>query len=114
MLRSLTILILCQFGGEIMARGLHLPLPGPVVGLVLLLVILLLRRGPDADMQATAGGLLRHLSLLFVPAGVGVVTQLDALQRNWLPIVVSILISTMLALVVTGVTMQVLGRRRAP
>ena len=111
MLRALTALVLCQFCGEVIARGLGIPLPGPVVGLVLLLLVLIVRRGPDEALRDTSNGLLRHLSLLFVPAGVGIVTQLDALQRNWLPIVASILVSTALALIVTGWIMQRLGAR---
>ncbi len=115
MLNALTLLILCQFVGEIAARGLALPLPGPVVGLLLLLAGLILReritrRGPGQELKATAAGLLGNLGLLFVPAGVGVVTQLDVLGRNWLPIAVAILISTFLGLAVTGWVMQRLAR----
>jgi holin-like protein len=114
-LNALTLLILCQFVGEIAARGLALPLPGPVVGLLLLLAGLILReritrRGPGQELKATAAGLLGNLGLLFVPAGVGVVTQLDVLGRNWLPIAVAILISTFLGLAVTGWVMQRLAR----
>lgn len=110
MLRALTVLVLCQFAGEVVARAAGLPLPGPVIGLVLLLVILVARRGPDAPLRDTANGLLRHLSLLFVPAGVGIVTQLHALAQDWLAILVAVLVSTTLALVVTGLLMQRLSR----
>ena len=110
MLRAITVLVLCQFVGEVVARGLALPLPGPVIGLVLLLVILIVRHGPDETLRDTSNGLLRHLSLLFVPAGVGIVTQLDAIERDWLPILVSILVSTALGLIVTGWLMQRLGK----
>lgn len=110
MLRPLTTLILCQFVGEVIARALGLPLPGPVLGLLLLLGLLLVRGGPDDAMRATSNGLLRHLSLLFVPAGVGVVTQLDALAQDWLAIAVAIVVSTALGLAVTGLVMQRLSR----
>ncbi len=109
-LRALTGLILCQFAGEVVARAAGLAMPGPVLGLVLLLAILAVRGGPDEAMRATAGGLLRHLSLLFVPAGVGVITQLDALGRDWLAIAVAITVSTALGLGVTALVMQRLIR----
>ena len=110
MLRALTILISCQFVGELAARAAGLPLPGPVIGLLILLVALTLRGGPDKALQDTSTGLLRHLSLLFVPAGVAIVTQLDALAENWFAILVSVAVSTTLGLVVTGWVMQRLSR----
>ena len=114
MLRALTILVACQFAGEVAARAAGLPLPGPVIGLVLLLAVLVARGGPGKELQQASNGLLRHLSLLFVPAGVGIVTQLDALQRDWLPILASVVVSTALGLAVTGWLMQRLSRGSAP
>ena len=111
MLNALTLLVTCQLIGEIVSRGLGLPIPGPVIGLLLLLAMLIVRErrgrgGPGAELKAAASGLLGNLGLLFVPAGVGVVTQLDVLGRNWLPIAVSILVSTTLGLAVAGWVMQ--------
>jgi holin-like protein len=110
-LNALTVLIICQFVGEVVARFLSLPLPGPVLGLVLLLGILLLRRKPpDPDLRQTSGWLLSHFGLLFVPAGVGIVTQIDVLRQSWLPLLVAIPVSTFLGLIVTGWVMQRLAR----
>ncbi len=106
MLPSLTLLLVCQLIGEILTRLAGLPLPGPVLGLVLLFVWLIVRGGPSIDMRDTATGLLRHLSLLFVPAGVGVITQLDTIGQEWFPIAVSLLVSTTLGLIVTAWLMQ--------
>lgn len=106
MLQALTLLVACQFVGEVISRGAGLAIPGPVIGLVLLLILLALRGGPSEELRETAGGLLRHLSLLFVPAGVGVVTQLGALERNWVALVVAIPVSTAIGLAVTGWVMQ--------
>jgi holin-like protein len=101
MLRSLTILIVCQFVGEVIVR---------VLGLVLLLALLMLRGGPDEEMKSTSSGLLRHLLLLFVPAGAGVVTQLNVLGRNLPAAIVAIGVSTALGLAVTAWVMQRLTR----
>ena len=106
MLRPLTTLVLCQLAGEATARALGLPLPGPLLGLLLLLALLAARGGPDEPMRETAGGLLRHLSLLFVPAGVGVMTQWDAVRQDWLAVLVAIVVSTTLGLGVTALVMR--------
>ena len=105
------MLVSCQFAGEVIARGARIPLPGPVIGLVLLLVILIVRGGPDQRLRDTSNDLLRYLSLLFVPAGVGIVTELDALARDWVAITAAILVSTALAMAVTGWLVQVLSRK---
>jgi holin-like protein len=110
MLESLTLLVVCQFAGEVATRFLGLPLPGPVLGLLLLLAFLIWRGGPTPEQEATGNWLLRQFGLLFVPAGVGVITQLDALRDNWLPLVVAIPLSTLAGLAVTGWVMQRLDR----
>lgn len=114
MLPALTLLIVCQFLGEVLTRATDLPLPGPVVGLVILLVILIVRGGPTEGLKTTSSGLLRYLLLLFVPAGAGVVTQLDVLGANFVPALIAAVISTALGLGVTGWTMQRLSRRDDP
>lgn len=111
MVNALTWLVVCQFAGEVTARALGLPLPGPVLGLLLLLAALVIRkrlgRGePPPELKSTAQGLLGYLGLLFVPAGVGVVTQLDVIGANLLPVAVAIAVSTLLGLIVTGWVMQ--------
>ncbi len=115
MLNALTALICCQFAGEVIARAASLPLPGPVIGLLLLLAYLIARdRAPDRELTATSGWLLRHFGLLFVPAGVGVITQLDVLGDNWLPLLIAIPVSTLLGLLTTGWVMQRLSRTSEP
>jgi holin-like protein len=80
-----------------------LPIPGPVVGMILLFVALQLRR-PDqrAGVIRAADLLLRHLQLLFVPAGVGVIAFLSVIGEEWLPIVGGLTISWLAVLVITG------------
>lgn len=73
MLPALTLLLVCQLLGEIVIRALSLPVPGPVLGMFFLFLFLLLRDGPSTELRTTAQALLQHLSLLFVPAGTGVV-----------------------------------------
>lgn len=113
MLAALTQLLLFQLAGEIIAHGLALPVPGPVIGMVLLFLFLMLRQGPGHDLQHTSQGLLQHLSLLFVPAGTGVMLHLHRLQEEWLPIALSLVLSTALTLALSALLLKALSRRPA-
>ncbi len=111
MIACLTLLLACQLFGEVLVRLTHLPLPGPLIGMALLFGGLLLRGRAPPQLEETAARLLGHLSLLFVPAGVGIMLHLDLIAAAWLPIGVALLASTVLTIAVTGVAMQWLGRR---
>jgi len=113
MVRALAILLLCQLAGTILQQASGLPIPGPVIGLVMLLAYLLRRGGPAPYVRETAQGLLKYLGLLFVPAGVGVVTEFPELRANALPILVAIPVSAVLGLVVTGILMNWFLRPKA-
>jgi len=112
MLAALTVLLVYQLVGEVLVVALRLPVPGPVVGMALLFASLILRGGVAEDLGSTANGLLRHLSLLFVPAGVGVMAHLNRLASEWLPITVSLVFSTLLTIAVTALVMRALLARR--
>ena len=101
-----TILLVCQLLGEVMARLLLLPLPGPVIGMVILFIgLAVYGRVPD-DLGVIAGGLLQNLSLLFVPAGVGVMLYARLMAENWLPLSVAVVASALITIVVTGLVMN--------
>ena len=106
-LRGLASLLLFQVAGEGLARGFTLPVPGPVVGLVLLLPALQWAR-LRAPIAAAADLLLAHLSLLFVPVGVGVITHLALVSRYGLQLRVVIVLATWIGLAVTALVMRVL------
>lgn len=106
MLTALTLLLVLQLLGEVIAQSLHLPIPGPVIGMALLFAILLKRGGPSEELRSTSQGLLSHLSLLFVPAGTGVILYVDRMADEWLPLTVSLLLSTALCIVVSAVVLS--------
>lgn len=112
MLAAFTLFLVFQLVGEIAARILALPVPGPVIGMGLLLLALLLRGGPGEELRQTAGQLLQHLSLLFVPAGTGIVLLGDRLAAEWLPLVAALVGSTVLAMVVSALVLRALLQRR--
>ena len=109
-LRGLAWLLLLQSLGELLSRGLSLPFPGPVVGMMLMLIALRwpLVREPVA---ACADFLLAHLSLLFVPVGVGVMTHLSILGQYGGRMLVVIILSTLIGLAVTALTLHLLWRK---
>ena len=82
MIWHVAVLLLCQLAGEVIVKGLNLSLPGPVLGMVLLVIILILRPIFAQSLKPTASGLLTHLSLLFVPAGVGIVGHVERLGTD--------------------------------
>lgn len=108
-LQGLACLLLCQSAGEALARLAHLPLPGPVLGM-LLLVLLLQWRPLQAPVQAAADTLLAHLSLLFVPVGVGVMTHLALLSQYGPRMLATIVLSTGIGLAVTALVLRALLR----
>jgi len=102
-------LLALQSMGELLSRALALPFPGPVVGMVLLLLALNVGAVREPVGQC-ADFLLSHLSLLFVPVGVGVMTHLSLLGQYGGRMLVVILLSTWIGLAVTVLTLRALGR----
>ncbi|HVY98073.1 MAG TPA: CidA/LrgA family protein [Dongiaceae bacterium] len=120
MLPAVAVILFCQLAGEAVVRAAGLPLPGPVLGMALLFLLLVARDQLAARGARRLGGnaienvgrvLLANLSLLFVPAGVGVVQRLDVLARYGLPLIVALVVSTVAALLVAVGVFRLLARR---
>lgn len=109
-LNGLALLLVLQAAGEALAHFAALPFPGPVIGMVLLLLAL---QWPAlrSPVEAAAKLLLGHLSLLFVPVGVGVITHLDVLRQHGPQLVVAVVLSTWVGLAVTAAVLGALFRR---
>lgn len=106
----LTVILACQLGGELLVAAAGLPVPGPVAGMALLFAGLMWRGLPEG-LAKVGDALVQNLSLLFVPAGVGVMVHAGLLGREWLPISVALVVSTLLTIGLTGRLMAWLGRR---
>lgn len=111
MIPALATLLVFQLLGEVVVMSLGLPVPGPVVGLALLLTLLVLRPATLTDIKPTVQGLLQHLSLLFVPAAVGVMQHLQRLGDEALAIGVALVASTLVCMAVSAWTMVWLMKR---
>ena len=110
MLSTLTQLLIFQLVGEVTARGFNLPIPGPVLGMLFLFIALMIKGGPGKELQGTSQTLLQHLSLLFVPAGTGIMVHLNRVASEWLPLMLSLVISTLATLIVTALVMKLCQR----
>ncbi|MEA1049835.1 CidA/LrgA family protein [Lamprobacter modestohalophilus] len=110
MLETLFLILLCQLLGETLAQLAALPIPGPVLGMLLLLGWLFLRGSVAEEVGRTADTLLAHLSLLFVPAGVGVMLHWERVREHWQALALALILGTLITLVVTALTMA--GMRR--
>ena len=112
MLQALTAILLCQLAGEAISAATGLPLPGPVIGMVILFAVLAVRKGVPKDVGAVADTLLSNLSLLFVPAGVGIMQHAARLQNEALPVITALVVSTFVTVAVTALVMQRMGPAR--
>lgn len=105
-LAGITALLVFQLAGELLVRGLDLPVPGPVAGMVLLLAGLALRGARPRGLDLAADRLLANLSLLFIPAGVGITRYLDLIADEWAAILLALFGATLVTLAVTAAIAQ--------
>ncbi|GAC1343437.1 MAG: CidA/LrgA family protein [Acetobacteraceae bacterium] len=110
MVRGLLVLILADLLGEGVRHGLGIPASGAVLGMVLLLLLFLANRGIPAAIETASRPLLKHLSLLFVPAAAGMMGQASLIGRYWLVLAVALLGSAVIGLLATAASLHVLGR----
>lgn len=113
-LNGITLLLAYQLVGEVIVRLLDLPIPGPVLGMTMLFVTLLIRGHAPESLSTASSALLSHLSLLFVPAGVGMMVHFDRIASEWLPITLALFFSTLITMVATAAIMHFTIRWFAP
>lgn len=104
-LNGITILLVYQLVGEVTVRLFGLTIPGPVLGMILLFITLVIRGGAGKALDSATGALLGHLSLLFVPAGVGMMVYFSRIMNEWLPIAMALIFSTVITMIVTASSM---------
>lgn len=102
MLETLLVLIGFQLAGEALGVALALPVPGAVLGMMLLFAFLMLRRGVPRALQQGVPALLQHFSLFFIPAGLGVVLYSKLLGESWWQMVVALVVGTLVTFIVSA------------
>jgi len=113
MISGLVQILLFQCIGELVSKFLLPTLPGPVIGLVLLVLWLVLRKGINTELALVADGFSQYLGLLFVPAAVGVVLFLPQLQANALAIISALVGSVILTIASSALVVRFLSRKDA-
>lgn len=125
MIVAFALILLAQLAGESIARVVALPVPGPVIGMGLLIGFLALRDAGtranallprplrDGTLETSCKGLLAHLSLMFVPAGVGIVGRLDVLATHGAKLAIVLVLSVVVALAATALTFVAVARLTA-
>jgi len=109
-INGLTILLLYQLMGEVTVRWLDLPVPGPVLAMIMLFISLVIKGSTPSALQSSANTILSHLSLLFIPAGVGIMAHFERLQNEWLPISLSVVLSTVITLIFSAAVMMAMNK----
>ncbi|UUX49107.1 CidA/LrgA family protein [Nisaea acidiphila] len=105
MIGAITLLLGCHLLGELFIAATGLPLPGPVVGMVILFTGLMTRGGVPDSVAQVSDTLLRNLSLLFVPAGVGVMLHLSLIEKEWLGVTAALIGSSAITVIFTALLM---------
>ena len=99
MLKGIIVLLLFQFIGECISKFFQLLVPGPVIGMVLLLIFLLVRKGSFHSLDNAVALHLRYLPLLFIPAAMGIITQIDIITKEFWAIFIALFFGTLIALI---------------
>src|SRR5690348_5765075 len=106
MLMGFTAIVLFELAGDLIQTLTGLLVPGPVIGMALLLVALIVTGRLPGELDRAAGSILSYLPMLFVPAGVGVMAHIDLIRAEWPAIAAAIMVSSFLAIAVTALTMR--------
>lgn len=114
MIGAFTLLLVYQTFGEVVVQLAGLPVPGPVIGMLALFATLCYRGAAPAWLREPCQQLLSHLSLLFVPAGVGVMLHFQRIGAEWFAIALALIASTVLTIGVTALVMQALRKMTLP
>ena len=99
MLKGIITLLVFQFLGECIAKLFDILVPGPVIGMVLLLVFLMIKKSSFASLDSAVFLHLRYLPLLFIPAAMGIITQIDVITREFWAILIALVLGTIVALI---------------
>ena len=102
MLKGITIILLFQLLGEALVALLNSPVPGGVAGMLMLLVGLAIKGGPSTELNTVSQNLIQHLSLFFLPAGVGLFFLPADIRQYWPAVAAAMVAGTFISMIMTG------------
>lgn len=114
MAKGFSVLLVFQLVGELIAAAFQLPVSGPIIGMVLLLIWLQTHAYIDDGLASAADGLLANMAILFVPVGVGAMAYPELFRQHWPFILVAVTIGTAVTIATTALTAKFLTKRRIP
>jgi holin-like protein len=106
LIRQFAIILIFCFLGELLSRSLHLSIPGNVIGMILLVIFLCTGIIKLEAVEQVSDFLLEHLPFFFVPAGVGLITSASTIKNCWPFLIIIVMVSTIVAMSITGITVQ--------
>lgn len=112
LINGLIIILLCQFAGELIAHGLGLPIPGTIIGMLLLLLGLMLSHTCRQQTEPAVNALIRHLTLLFFPIGAGLILEWPTFSQYGNAIIVALVVGTLATIVMVSLLFNRLLNRR--
>lgn len=112
--REVIVIFGLYYCGEILSHTLSLPLPGSLIGMILLFVLLNLHIIRLEHISAVSDFLLGHLPFFFIPAGVALMTSFGHIKDIWLPMLLICAVTTILTMGISGWSIQKLLERKDP
>ncbi len=112
LLRQFLIVLIICFMGEVLNKVVHVPLPGSIIGMILLFICLITGVIKLDKIDEISKFLIDHLAFFFIPAGVGLIGYVGILKKSILPILVICFVTTFVVMIVTGWTIQLIKRRK--
>jgi holin-like protein len=113
LLRELLIILVIYFAGEILTRFFNLPVPGNIMGMILLIILLSTNVVKLEMVDTVANFLLDHLAFFFIPAGVGLLTSLVVIKDSLIRLLIVCFISTIITIAVTAIVVEFMTKEKS-
>lgn len=107
--REALIILAIYLGGEIVSSLMHLPIPGNILGMIILFILLYTKILKVENISIVTKFLLDHLSFFFIPAGVGLMTSFGIIEATWWQLLLVCIISTLIIIGLTGTIVQAMS-----